>query len=195
MVEQLTFQLDNGGSIPTSPLQCKAHFCEWADIQQIFKENHYKSNHIGGGILHCFRLDFNGNTIGGAVYGQPRHNVYGDDVIDLRRFACTEAAPKNTESYFLAKTIMLLRKNKVMSKILTYADETQGHFGIIYKACNFQKIGEVKPTKFIEWKGQQYHMRSMTIERPYSYALRLAVDNGTAKIITGMKKHIFMYGN
>jgi hypothetical protein len=143
--------------------------------------------------LYCFRLDFNGHTIGGAVYGQPRHDVYGDDVIDLRRFACEDSAPKNTESFFLSKTIMLLRKHKVKSKILTYADETEGHVGIIYKACNFKKIGEVKPTKTILFNGEKYHMRSLTIERPYSHKIRKALKDGSASIVTGLKKNIYIY--
>ncbi len=194
MVEQLGFPLDNGGSIPTSTLQCKVMFCDWGDIQQIFADNHYKSNHMGGDISCCFRLEFNGNTIGGAVYGPPRHDgVYGDGVLDLRRFACVEDAPKNTESFFLSKTILLIKKHKMAKKILTYADETQGHRGTIYKACNFKKIGETKPGKHIEWNGRQYHMRSMTIDRPYSYELRKAVASGEAKIVQGLHKNIFIY--
>lgn len=193
MVEQLAFPLVNGGSIPTSPLQCRVFVCEWGDIAPIFRDNHYKSDHIGGDIALCFRLDFNCNTIGGAVFGPPRHQVYGTATLDLRRFACVEDAPKNTESFFLSKCILFIKKNKLADRIVTFADETQGHKGIIYKACNFRKIGVTAKGKHIVWNGRQYHMRSLTINRPYSRDLKEALKNGEATIVNGLHKNIFAY--
>jgi hypothetical protein len=168
--------------------------CSFADIRVIFEKNHYKAEHMGGSIAFCFSLTYEGEIIGGAVYGPPRHAAsYGDGVVDLRRFALEEEAPKNTESYFLGKTLQHIRKNKLAEKVLTFADETQGHMGTIYKACNFKYLGATPPSKHILWKGKQYHMRSLTIDRPYSYALRDAVLLGEALVVKGLCKHKFMY--
>ena len=149
---------------------------------------------MGGGISFCFSLSFEGRVIGGAVYGKPRHEkAYGERVIDLRRFALIDEAPTNSESFFLGKTLALIKKNKQADAVLTFADETQGHLGTIYKACNFKLLGLTPASKYILWKGKQYHMRSMTIDRPYSYLLREAVKSGEAQIVSGLPKRKFMY--
>lgn len=173
--------------------RCTILKCDFMHIRNIFEDNHYKAGNMGGSIEYCFALEYKGEVIG-AVYGPPRHaGSYGDGVVDLRRFALVEEAPRNTESYFLGATIKYIKRHKLANKILTFADETQGHKGTIYKACNFKLVGETPPSKHIEWNGRQYHMRSMTIDRPYSYQLREAVKNGDAKIVTGLCKHKYIY--
>ena len=99
----------------------------------------------------------------------------------------------NTESYFLGKIIWWIKKHRLADGILTYADETMGHKGTIYKAANFQHLGDTSPSPHIIWNGKQYHMRSLTIDRPYSARLNQAVKNGEAKIVKGLPKHIFLY--
>ena len=65
---------------------------------------------------------------------------------------------------------------------------TVGHVGTIYKASNFKSIGTTQPTKYVEWNGKTYHPRSLSIDRPYSYELRDAVENGDAIIHIGKPK-------
>ena len=77
--------------------------------------------------------------------------------------------------------------------MLSYSDLTQGHIGTIYKATNFVESGKTSPTKYVEWKGKTYHMRSLTIDRPYSIEMRKAVKDGTAVVKTGKPKIIWMY--
>ena len=45
----------------------------------------------------------------------------------------------------------------------------------------------------MEWKDKIYHMRSLTIDRPYSYEMREAVKDGTAIVKTGEPKIIWLY--
>jgi hypothetical protein len=142
-------------------------------------------------------LEYNGEIWGAAAFGPPRHNNYSKGgeyrIIDLRRLACRDEAPKFTESYFLGKMLRYLKKHNIADAVLTYADETQGHKGTIYKAANFEYIGTTAPSKHIVWKGKQYHMRSLTIDRPYSYILRDAIKSGDALIVNGLPKHIYIY--
>jgi hypothetical protein len=173
---------------------CTVQMCTFADIRHIFEGNHYKAGHMGGSIAFCFALGYEGVVIGGAVYGPPRHaGSYGKGVTDLRRFALVEEAPRNTESYFLGKTLKEIAKAGLADKVLTFADETQGHLGTIYKACNFKYLGATPPGKHVMWKGKQYHTRSLTTDRPYSYLLREAVKTGEAVIVQGLRKHKYMY--
>ena len=61
--------------------------------------------------------------------------------MELRRLCCIDNTPKNTESYFISKTLILLRKIGIR-KVLSLADPNYGHNGGIYKASNFTLLGE-----------------------------------------------------
>tara|TARA_Y100000034_G_scaffold102258_1_gene127029 strand:+ start:83 stop:436 length:354 start_codon:yes stop_codon:yes gene_type:complete len=86
-----------------------------------------------------------------------------------------------------------LISNTNYDSVLSYSDLTQGHIGTIYKATNFTESGKTSPTKYVEWKDKVYHMRSLTIDRPYSYEMRKAVKDGTAIIKIGEPKIIWLY--
>ncbi len=195
--EAQLFQIESGGAIPTSPLQIKKFRikqCGFDEISWIFKKYHYKGDNMGGGISFCLALVSSGFIVGGAVIGKPRHEgVYGESVLDIRRMALIDECPKNSESYFLSKVIWFIKRFSNIKKVITYADRSVGHEGIIYKAANFKYIGDTAPSKHIFWNGKRYHPRSLTIDRPYSYELRKAIKTGEAKIETGLPKKIFEY--
>jgi hypothetical protein len=198
MTKRNSYQSLDGGSIPTSPLQCKIMLCKFGDIEPILKQYHYKGSHIGGGISFIFALSYNNNIIGGAIVGKLRQDKkYSDNgkknVTEIRRMACIDETPKYIESYFLSKIIWYLKKNTNIDEIISYADMSVGHKGTIYKAANFKLIGETSPSQHVFWKGVRYHPRSLTIDRPYSYKLREAVKTGDAKIEIGKPKLIFSY--
>ncbi len=193
MVKQSLFQVANGGSNPTSPLNYKIRECKFKDIRHIFEKYHYKGGHIGGGISFCLALMDGQNIVGGCVAGKPRHESKYKDSIEIRRMALLDECPKNSESYFLSKVIWFIKKNKLAKKVLSYSDQSVGHRGTIYKAANFKLIGETAPSIQVFWKGKRYHPRSLTINRPYSFELRKAVESGEAEIIKGLSKLIFIY--
>lgn len=187
---------EDGSSLLPSPLHFKIKVCDFKDIRPVFEQFHYKKGHIGGGISYCIALVYN-EILGGAVLGKLRHDKkYSEDkkkVLELRRFACLDKCPKNTESYFLSKIMWFLKKNTDVDEIISYSDKSVGHLGTIYKASNFKLIGETAPSNHIFWNGTRYHPRSLTIERPYSYKLREAIKTGEAKMETGQAKLIFQY--
>ena len=166
----------------------KIAICEFSDIRHIFSEYHYKKDAIGGGISYCFALLHKGNIAGGAITGLPRHISKYPNSIDIRRMACLDASPKNSESFFIGRIIQFVASNTDFDKVLSYSDKTVGHVGTIYKASNFVCVGETAKSKTVVWNGKQYHPRSLTIDREYSYRLREAVKNKEAEIITGDKK-------
>lgn len=198
MVEQLSFLSTDGGSIPTSSLQSmRVKECMFEDISHIFRDYHYKRDNMGGGIMLCLSLVWNCTIIGGVVVGKLRHDAaYSTDkrkCIELRRMACIDDAPKNTESYFLSKVIWFLRKHTDIDEVISYSDLSVGHVGTIYKAANFKLLGETAPSKHVFWKGKRYHPRSLTIDRAYSYQLREALKNGEATVEIGKPKLIYSY--
>lgn len=171
----------------------RIELCKFRDIRHIFEEFHYKKGHIGGGISVCFMMFIDNKIAGGAVLGKPRHEKKYKNCIDIRRMACLDESPKNSESYFLGRIIKWIRDNTDYENVLSYSDMTVGHTGTIYKASNFKNIGKTSPTKYVEWNGKIYHPRSLSIDRDYSYRMREDVKNGKATIKTGLSKNIWLY--
>ena len=188
------FHSEEGGSIPTSPHKFMVHECKFKDIRTIFEDNHYKGGAMGGGISFCLALMWGNKIMGGVVVGKPRHEGKYKQSLDIRRMACIEESPKNSESYFLAKTIWWIKKHYPdVGKVISYSDLTEGHVGTIYKASNFKQIGETSKSKVIVYGNRKYHMRSLTIDRPYSYDIRKAIESGEAYIEEGLPKLIWEY--
>jgi len=173
--------------------RCKIMTCTYNDIRHIFEEFHYKKGHMGGGISVCFAMFINDELMGGSVLGKPRHEKKYLNCIDIRRMACLDKSPRNSESWFLGKIIKWITCNTTYDNVLSYSDMTVGHQGTIYKASNFKEIGETTPTKYVEWNGKTYHPRSITIDRDYSYKLREALKTGEAELKTGLSKKIWLY--
>lgn len=173
--------------------ECKIMTCDFNDISNIFKTYHYKKDSMGGGISVCFAMFLNGELVGGSVLGKPRHEKKYKNCIDIRRMALLDKAPCNSESWFLSQIIKYVASNTNYDYVLSYSDMTVGHQGTIYKAANFKNIGLTTPTKYVVWNGKTYHPRSLRVDRPYSYELRLAVENGLAEIKTGLSKTIWIY--
>jgi hypothetical protein len=191
--ERDLFQGLGEGATPISPLQFRVKECKFYNIRPIFEKYHYKKAHIGGGISFCLALTYKDNIVGGAVMGLPRHGSKYKDCIEIRRMALLDECPKYSESYFLGKIIWWIKKHNLCKNILSYADESVGHKGIIYKATNFKLVGKTNPSVHIFWNGVRYHPRSLTINRPYSYKLREALKTGEAKKEVGLPKNIYLY--
>jgi len=121
--------------------------CDFLDIRHIFAAYHYKGSRIGGGITQCLAMVYENRVAGGMVLGPPRHSEKYPQSIDIRRMACLDDMPRNSESWFLAKGIKWIKRNTEARGVLSYSDLTEGHVGTIYKAANFDIKGTTSPTK------------------------------------------------
>ena len=114
------------------------------------------------------RGGFFGGILKGVVcYGVPAYNpilksICGkeemNNVYELTRLWIEDAVPKNGESFLISNSIKKLDKEIIIS----YADTTQNHLGIVYQASNWQYIGLTKPIKDIRIKGMDLHPASIT---------------------------------
>jgi hypothetical protein len=104
------------------------------------------------GIFHPDGYDMSFGGLSGVImYGKPAMNdiykLYSDeahDVIELRRMVLVNATPKNTESWFLGKSLKWLAENSSYddaSIVVTYADAIEGHTGVSYRACGMKYDG------------------------------------------------------
>jgi hypothetical protein len=202
-VELPLFQGEDGGAIPTSPLQTKdKNFRGWL-VERCFRRHiegfiekwHYSKSIRGCTTDYCYRLkDSCGLMIGAMFYGKlamvGQWKRFSNDparVIELRRLCLIDATPKNAESFFISKSLRLLRKNwRSDGIIVSYSDLEYGHTGIIYRASNFKIVGETRGIDVIIWNGKKYHDKSTRSYykgklKPFSQKLRDALESGEAK--------------
>ena len=119
-----------------------------------------------------------------------------DRCFELRRLVCVDDTPKNTESYFIGQTFKWLKKNTDIEVIVSFADEEEGHTGVIYKATNFDYLGTTSPGKALMVDGKKFHSRSLYMDkRPYGRELKRRYDEGDKNIfyINTKVKHIYTY--
>jgi len=96
-------------------------------------------------ISYAFGLYVHDELLGVVTYGTPasRHlqmSACPSDpgkVIELNRLWLDDVLPKNSESWFVSRTLRMLPPLIVVS----YADPVHGHLGYIYRAMNFHYAG------------------------------------------------------
>ncbi len=189
---------------------------EFKQVRQFVETWHYRKS-ANTSAQYSFALIHKGEMIGAMIYGLPamvgqwkRYQEFGvekeRDVIELRRLCCIDETPRNTESYFIGKTIRWIKKNTEHKIILSYADPHHGHEGTIYKASNFQHIGMTSPGKILDWNGKRYHDKSIrdynrahfrkTGEKilvPTAIKMKEALETGEAKWVNTPGKHIYVF--
>jgi len=86
---------------------------------------------------------------------------------------CLDESPKNSESFFISQTIKWLRQNTDYEVIVSFADKHHGHTGVIYRASNFEFLGETGAGRVLMVDGKEYHSRSLSQPiKPYSRRIR-----------------------
>jgi hypothetical protein len=179
-------------------------------IRSLIETLHYSHSVNGLRISHCFGLYDGERLLGGMIYGKPgmcgawkRYAEAEDDLVELRRLAIVDETPPTTESYFIGKTLRWLTQNTALRVVVSYADETHGHKGIIYRASNFQHKGMTPKGKMISWEGKLYHDKSIrtfftnkageTKLKPFAQRIRDALERGEATWVVTKPKHIYLY--
>jgi hypothetical protein len=110
---------------------------------QLVVAHHYL--HRRPPISHAFGLFLDAELVGAVTYGVPasRHMQQSvcpsapDLVLELNRLWVHSSQPKNTESWFVSRSLKLLPPRLIAS----YADPVYGHAGYIYRALNFHYAG------------------------------------------------------
>lgn len=206
METQETIQFQNGGSIPTSPLQFRVEPCARNEIKEFIETWHYSKSINGIKSTHCFKLvDTQNNILGGAIFGEfamhnqwKRFSANPNDVIELRRLCCIDDTPKNTESFFISKMLLWLKKNSQIKTVVSYADAEYGHSGTIYKASNFKLLDFRPGAKVIFWNGKKYHDKAIRTKykgnlKPFAKRLKDALESGDAFYTTTKGKYTYIY--
>lgn len=179
--------------------------CERSEIRDFVEEHHYSHNINGVISDYCFKLEFNNKLIGAMIFGRfGMANVwkkYGDsqsEVLELRRLVLVDDTKRNAESYFIGRALRWLKLNTQVKTIVSYADNTFGHEGVIYQATNFKRIGVVKPQRVIKYNNKSYHDKAIRTKykgelKPFAKRLVKALEDGTAVYEESKTKNIYIY--
>ena len=162
-------------------------------IRGFVRKNHYSGSTRGLHISYSFALYSPDGPfglprmIGSMIYGEPAmpdvSKKYWPDnpgiVIELNRLCCIDDTPKNTESYFIGKTLRWLKRNSKYRVIISFADPNHGHEGIIYKATNFKHFGMTEISRAVIGDGERLHERMLTKKCPKGDEIRRRIKNGS----------------
>jgi len=130
---------------------------------EVVVANHYL--HRKAPVSMAFGMfDRSGQVVGVITYGVPASStllrgVCGEDearnVYELNRLWVDDSVPKNGESYLIGNTINQLDREIVIS----YADTSQDHLGVVYQATNWIYTGLSAKFKDPKVKGleNQHH--------------------------------------
>lgn len=169
IAERQAFQLGGGGSIPTSA----HHFnkAEWRvrpaslrDAQSLVREHHYSRGGSNTAVyVHgLYRVD--GDELCGVAWWLPPTRVACESVnkgqwkrvLSLTRLVVVPGVPKNACSFLLAHSVRMIRSDGRFVSLVTYADESQGHTGAIYRAAGWQYVGRTGPSqRWVNASGRQ----------------------------------------
>lgn len=157
MDSQLTFELEVGGAVPTSPLEFKFNEIKAQTACVLNARWHSRfpvidwSNVVRNRHYVCYGAFFDSNCFAVAIWSSPiaaNRLKDGQHLLELRRMAISDEAPKNTASRMLSwmrKDIE--QKFPDVLRLISYQD-TEAHHGTIYKASNWYLASE--PTS-IDW--------------------------------------------
>ena len=181
------------------------HPCERSEIRDFIEEWHYSHNINGLLSDYCFKLMDGDKMVGAMIYGGlgmancwKKYAEKKEDIIELRRLCCIDDTPKNTESYFIGRTLKWLKKNTDIKKVISYADNTYNHRGTIYQASNFQHLGKTAKGRVIMYNGKRYHDKTIRTKykgelKPFAKQIKEALEKGEAYYVPTLGKDIYMY--
>lgn len=136
------------------------------------EKHHYSKKAVNNSCLH-FGAFLDGNLHGVLSYGPSLDKskiitlVKGtgwNNFLELNRMAFDDYLPRNSESYCIAKSIRMIRKNAPQIKwIISFADGCSCGDGTIYRASNFVLTGIKKNSNLcVLPNGEKIH--KMTLE-------------------------------
>ena len=171
---------------------------------------HYSKNVNGLTISQIFGLFYEKKLIGAMIYGSlamantwKKYAKEESKVVELKRLCCIDKTPKNTESYFIGKTLRWMKQNSDYDLVVSYADTYYGHEGTIYKASNFKHMGLTTKGKVIDYNERYYHDKCIRtyyinkdgekVIKPFAQKIKGALETGEAKYVEMPEKHIYIY--
>lgn len=161
----------------------------FADVRALVVAMHY-SKGASNTASECHGLFAFGRLVGGALWLPPTR-VCAESVaggawrtcLSLSRLVVAPWVPTNGASFLVGRSIRLIRAKRRWSHLVTFADESQGHTGTIYRATNWTYVGRTKPeARWVDTNGAQVsRLATKSRTRAEMAALGYRIDGHFAK--------------
>jgi hypothetical protein len=168
-----------------------------ATAQQVVVKHHYL--HRKAPCSQAFGLfDDAGELRGVVMYGTPsssslRAGIAGkehaNNVVELTRLWIDDSTPKNSESYLIGNSIKHCAKEIVVS----FADTSQNHLGIVYQATNWIYTG--LSAKRTDWQVQGIDKHGHTWADKYTAVEMRELFGERFTLVPRSRKHRYIYLN
>ena len=168
-----------------------------ATAQEIVVRNHYL--HRKAPCSQAFGLFDETDTLKGVVmYGTPSSSAlragiagkeHASNVLELTRLWIDDSTPKNSESYLIGNSIKHCDKEIVVS----FADTSQNHLGIVYQATNWIYTG--LSAKRTDWSVEGIDKHGHTWADKYTAAEMRELFGERFTLVPRSRKHRYIYLN
>jgi hypothetical protein len=124
--------------------------CPLRDAVAFISANHYAKG-CSNTAVYVHGLYREGLLVGVALWLPPTkacaQTVHENwrRVLALSRLAVAPSEPTNGASLLIGQSIRRIRRARKWVALVTFADESQGHDGTIYRATNWRYVGRTKP--------------------------------------------------
>lgn len=160
--------------------------------------NHYTKSYYFATKFN-YGLFRDGMIVGIICYGVPHsHNLkssiagktYKNKILELNRLWIKDSEIKNTESWFIAQTMKLLKGCDIL---VSFAEPEQGHVGTIYQATNWLYTGQGNTHKYLVPKGHIKHVLTGLYGYRKADLVRIyGKDNLEYKSVQGKHRYIYI---
>jgi hypothetical protein len=192
---------DRRGSNPTAALHAlHIHPLPMSITKQVLEYNHYLHS-LPGSTKLTFGI-FNSNKLAGSLaLGVGPNNAHSlvegatpDDCLTLTRLWLSDELPPNSESRVISLVTRSLRKHTSVKFILTYADPSWNHVGIIYQASGWLYTGLSSAMPLYDL-GDGIPRHSRSVAQVFgTHSIDYFTKNGvTVKLVSQEPKHRYLY--
>lgn len=151
------------------PIAYDVRRIDFLTVRDFIVRHHY-AHGMTNNTAAAFGLFDGGHMIGALSFSTPcseavRASVFGqglkDHITELSRLVILDVTPTNTESYFIARCLRMLKEAKEhIWGVVSFADPSAGHVGTIYQAGNARYYGQSTPERFfLDQAGRLRHRR------------------------------------
>lgn len=105
-------------------------------------------------------------------------------VLTLTRLVIAPEVPQNGASYLLGRSVRHIRRDPRWECLVTYADESQGHTGAIYRAAGWEYMGmTASEARWVDSDGRQVSRKAGPVSRTVAEmrALGCRIDGRSRK--------------
>ncbi len=201
MVSTTSIREGRAGSIPSPALQAiRVQPIPFVAAKQIIIKHHYLHS-LPGGTKLAFGVVMCGKLLGAITFGAGPYNSFRlvrdakqNDCLTLTRLWLSDQLPANSESRVIGILLRAIKKNTEVKLLVSYADPSQGHLGIIYQATGwiYTGLSEAMPM-FDLGDGKIRHSRSLS--HAYgSHSKKFFESSGVKiKVLPQPRKHRYLY--